>query len=64
MNDLPRSQQPKSDDPDFWNVWTGKDEAGGIVERPANWADVCAQWQHLPEQEDSPEPEDDDDIFS
>jgi uncharacterized protein len=61
MNDLPRSQQPKSDDPDFWNVWTGKDEIGALVARPAYWANVCAQWQNLPEQEESLEPEVDDD---
>jgi hypothetical protein len=61
MNDLPRSQQPKSDDPDFWNVWTGKDETGAIAARPAYWANVCAQWQNLPEQEESLEPEVDDD---
>ena len=28
MNDLPKSQQPRSDDPDFWDVWTGKDTEG------------------------------------
>jgi hypothetical protein len=28
MLDLPKSQQPRSDDPDFWNVWTGKDGDG------------------------------------
>ena len=26
MNDLPKSQQPRSDDPDFWGVWIGKDD--------------------------------------
>ncbi len=26
MNDLPKSQQPRSDDPEFWGVWVGKDE--------------------------------------
>ena len=24
MNDLPKAQQPQSEDPDFWDVWTGK----------------------------------------
>lgn len=45
MNDLPKSQQPHSDDPDFWNVWTGKDSEGGTVERPADWNPVAKEWQ-------------------
>jgi hypothetical protein len=45
INDLPRSQQPRSDDPDFWNVWTGKDEKGGAVERKINWKTIADYWQ-------------------
>ena len=45
MNDLPKSQQPHSDDPDFWNVWTGKDDGGNTVERNANWKSVADDWQ-------------------
>lgn len=44
MNELPKSQQPRSDDPDFWNVWTGKDEKGNAVER-INWEDIANDWQ-------------------
>lgn len=40
MNDLPQSQQPHSDDPDFWNVWTGKD-----VNRKADWGPIADIWQ-------------------
>ncbi|MCD4779174.1 MAG: ATP-binding protein [Candidatus Omnitrophica bacterium] len=40
MNDLPQSQQPHSDDPDFWNVWTGKD-----VDRKADWKPIADIWQ-------------------
>ncbi len=47
LNDLPRKHQPRSDDPDFWSVWTGKDEVGGQVDRPADWNAVCEQWQHV-----------------
>jgi DNA helicase HerA-like ATPase len=39
MNDLPKSQQPRSDDPDFWDVWTGKKE------RKADWKSVADDWQ-------------------
>jgi hypothetical protein len=46
MNDLPKSQQPRSDDPDFWNVWTGKDE------RPADWKPIADEWQARPKDSD------------
>jgi hypothetical protein len=45
MNDLPKSQQPRSDDPDFWNVWTRKDEDGNVVDRKAEWKPIATDWQ-------------------
>ena len=39
MNDLPKDQQPQSDDPDFWNVWTGKEK------REVNWKKIADIWQ-------------------
>jgi uncharacterized protein len=45
MKDLPKSQQPRSDDPDFWDVWTGKDIDGNIVKRDADWKVVADDWQ-------------------
>jgi uncharacterized protein len=45
MNDLPKSQQPRSDDPEFWNVWTGKDVEGKPVERKVDWKSIAADWQ-------------------
>ena len=48
MNDLPKSQQPRSDDPDFWNVWTGKDADGNLVKREANWKPIVDDWQRIP----------------
>jgi uncharacterized protein len=39
MNDLAKKYRPKSDDPDFWEVWTGESE------RKNNWADIAAIWQ-------------------
>lgn len=39
MNDLPKDQQPQSDDPDFWNVWTGE------AEREVNWKQIADIWQ-------------------
>lgn len=45
MNDLPKEQQPRSDDPDFWNVWTGRDATGAAVKRGADWKPVAKDWQ-------------------
>lgn len=52
MNDLPKSQQPRSDDPDFWNVWTGMDEKGQAVARKADWKPVANDWQGVTDGED------------
>lgn len=45
MKNLTKEQQPHSDDPDFWDVWTRKDENGNTVERNANWDEVVKEWQ-------------------
>ena len=39
MKDLPKEQQPQSDDPDFWKVWTGEDT------RDADWKHIADIWQ-------------------
>jgi DNA helicase HerA-like ATPase len=48
LNDLPKSQQPRSDDPDFWGVWTGRDEEGNPVARNTKWAQIASDWQAGP----------------
>ncbi|GAB1342931.1 ATP-binding protein [Gemmatimonas sp.] len=45
MNDLPKSQQPRSDDPDFWGVWVGTDEQGHGTAAPVDWKRVADDWQ-------------------
>ena len=45
MNDLPKSQQPRSDDPEFWGVWTGEDESGNAIARATDWHRVASDWQ-------------------
>ncbi len=45
MKNLTKEQQPHSDDPDFWDVWTRKDEDGNVVERNADWDEVVKEWQ-------------------
>ena len=51
MNALPEHQRPKSDDPDFWAVWSGKgrDEHGHVtdVTRDVDWKAVADDWQHV-----------------
>lgn len=39
MSDLPKHQQPRSDDPEFWKVWTGE------AERSIDWSAVARDWQ-------------------
>ena len=39
MNDLPKEQQPRSDDPEFWKVWTREKE------REINWDAIASDWQ-------------------
>lgn len=45
MKNLTKEQQPHSDDPDFWGVWTRKDEGGNAVERNPGWNEVVKEWQ-------------------
>lgn len=44
MNDLPKDKQPQSADPDYWDVWTGKDSDGNPVVRDPNWKSVADDW--------------------
>jgi DNA helicase HerA-like ATPase len=39
MNELSQEQRPRSDDPDFWNVWTRK------IDRHVNWQQITEDWQ-------------------
>jgi DNA helicase HerA-like ATPase len=48
MNDLPKSQQPRSDDPDFWGVWVGTDDNREPVKRDIDWSKIAADWQGAP----------------
>ena len=45
MNDLPESQRPRSEDPDFWDVWIGKNEKGEPVPREIDWKKIAEDWQ-------------------
>ena len=45
MKDLTKEQQPHSNDPDFWDVWTRKDADGNVVDRNCDWKTVVDEWQ-------------------
>jgi DNA helicase HerA-like ATPase len=38
MTELPEEQRPKSSDPAFWDVWTGKEE------RQIDWGEIVDDW--------------------
>ena len=47
MNQLPEHHRPKSDDPDFWAVWSGQDGDGEAVERKVDWKAIADDWQQV-----------------
>jgi len=53
MNALPDIQQPKSNDPDFWAVWSGEKKDGTdqvtAVERNVDWKAIADDWQQVGE---------------
>ena len=40
MRTLPKNQCPKSDDPDFWDVWIGTEN------RKIDWSVIANEWQN------------------
>lgn len=51
MNDLAEDERPHSDDPDFWDVWTGLNTKGESVPRAIDWKKVAEEWQMRSSQE-------------
>jgi uncharacterized protein len=47
INDLPKEQQPQSDDPDFWAVWSGEDKNGNELKREVDWKKIADDWQEI-----------------
>jgi hypothetical protein len=47
MKALPEQHRPKSADPDFWEVWAGKNSKGEEVKRNVNWKAVTDDWQQI-----------------
>ena len=48
MIDLPKWQQPRSDDPEFWGVWVGKNEMEETISREVDWKRLAQDWQGAP----------------
>ncbi|MFV3380929.1 ATP-binding protein [Pseudomonas sp. NY15354] len=60
MNALPEHHRPKSDDPDFWAVWSGEGLEediifGGLEERTVDWQKIADDWQQVSSLTDSAE---------
>ena len=47
MNHLSAEHRPRSDDPDYWNVWTGQDQNGNTVTRSVDWKEIADDWQQI-----------------
>ncbi|MFB9147367.1 hypothetical protein ACFFU2_12655 [Halomonas alkalicola] len=47
VNSLSAHHRPKSDDPDFWAVWSGRDSDGEMVERKVDWKTIADDWQQI-----------------
>jgi len=42
---LSDDKRPQSEDPDFWDVWTGKNSKGKEVRRDVDWKKIVDEWQ-------------------
>jgi len=51
ITELPENHRPRSSDPKFWDVWTGKEK------RPINWGDIVDDWTGVQRTEDSDDSE-------
>ena len=60
MSALPEQHRPKSEDPDFWAVWSGQDKNGEKAERKVDWKAIADDWQQInaPSQEQDSENDD------
>lgn len=46
INDLTSDKRPQSEDPDFWNVWTRKED------RAIDWTQIANDWQQVDQNND------------
>lgn len=46
MNELPEPQRPRSEDPNFWNVWTRK------TKREVDWCEIAKGWTQKANEKD------------
>jgi len=50
ITELPENQRPRSSDPKFWDVWTGREK------RPINWSEVVDDWTRIVSEADPAAP--------
>jgi hypothetical protein len=50
ITELPEKQRPRSSDPKFWEVWTGKEE------RSINWREIVDDWTGIAGETEQPAP--------
>ncbi len=54
---LPEHQRPKSNDPDFWAVWSCQDNDGNVVERNVDWKAIADDWQQVSSEQSGSDPD-------
>lgn len=57
IRELAEQFRPRSDDPDYWDVWTGRNKKGEPVERTVDWGHLANMWQGNSGDSDTQEPE-------
>jgi hypothetical protein len=60
VRSLPFENRPHSEDPDYWNVWTRKNELDAEVKRDVDWKVIANDWQEKNEESDIDEDFEDD----
>lgn len=58
MSELEEKHRPKSDDPDFWAVWSGEalegdTDTGTQIEREVDWKEIADDWQQVRSADDN-----------
>lgn len=58
MSELEEKHRPKSDDPDFWAIWSGEGlegdtDTGTQIEREVDWKEIADDWQQVRSADDN-----------
>jgi hypothetical protein len=47
MNYLKEGYRPQSEDPLFWETWTGTEPSDRQISRPIDWKTIADEWQRI-----------------